>query len=289
MVTQIFVSYSHKNTEFASKLTKDLEREGYEIWLDRMDIKGGSRWDDEIVKALKASQVFLILLSENSAVSQNVKDEIGYAMDRNLHILPVLIEPCEVPFRLRRHQYIDFTKLRYGEGLKNVLENLHTAFPDTEPHPKQKERKLMEPAALAQMVTELLTPFLVKMGESMVMEVGAKLPQKLGKLWGAIANRFQGNPSAVSAASDLAQNAEDPDNQEAFALQLRKMLKGDEEFVDQLTDLLDEAKKESGISVVGNGVVANNNSIAVGKIDIGGNMDGNLTIGNQNQVKRTKK
>ena len=147
----------------------------------------------------------------------------------------------------------------------------------------------MDPAALAQTVTTLLAPFLVKMGESMVTEVGAKLPEKLGKLWGAIANRFQGNPSAAGAASDLAQNAEDPDNQEAFALQLRKMLKGDDEFAYQLTDLLEDARKESGISVVGNGVVANNNSIAVGKIDIGGNMDGNLTIGNENQVNRNKK
>lgn len=289
MAPRIFISYSHKNTDFATKLTKDLEREGYDIWLDQTDIKGGSRWDDEIVKGLNASQAFVILLSKSSAVSQNVKDEIGYAIDQNMHIIPLLIEACEVPFRLRRNQYIDFTMLRYGEGLKAVLENLSTAFPGAELHPKKKERKLMDPAELAQTVTGLLVPLLAKMGESVATEVGAKLPDRIGKLWGAITNRFQGNPSAAGAASDLVQKADDPDNQEAFTLQLRKVLKGDEDFAHHLTDLLEEAKKESGISVVGNGVVANNDSIAVGKIHIGGNMDGNFTIGNQNQINRKKK
>ena len=139
----------------------------------------------------------------------------------------------------------------------------------------------MDPAMLAQTVTGLLTPFLAKMGESMMEEVGAKLPEKIGKIWGAITHRFQENPSAPGAASELAKNAEDTDNQEAFALQLRKVLKGDEDFADLLTDLLKEAKNDPSISVVGNGVVANNNSIAVGKIRIGGNVDGNFTIGNQ--------
>ena len=250
MVPQIFVSYSHKNTKFATKLTKDLEREGYDIWLDSTDIKSGFRWDDEIVKGLNASQVFMILLSETSAASQNVKDEIGYALDRNLHIIPILIEPCEVPFRLRRVQYVNFTTLRYEEGLKAILENLRSALPGVELRPKKKERKPMHPAMLAQTVNGLLAPFLAKMGESMMEEVGAKLPEKIGKIWGAITHRFQENPSAPGAASDLAKNAEDTDNQEAFALQLRKVLKGDEDFADLLTDLLEEAKNDPSISVV---------------------------------------
>ena len=288
MALQIFISYSHKNTEFANKITKDLEGEGYQIWLDSTDIQTGSRWDDGIVKGLNSSQVFMSLLSVPSVASQNVKDEIGYAIDHNMHIVPLLMELCEVPFRLRRVQYIDFTTLPYEEGLKAVLENLHLAFPDLE-RPKKKERKPMDPAVLASTVTGLLAPLLAKMGESMMEEVGAKLPEKIGKLWGAITHRFQGNPSASSTASDLAKNAEDTDNQEAFALQLRKVLKGDEDFAHLLTDLLEEAKKDSSISVVGDGVVANNNSIAVGKIHIGGNMDGNFTIGNQNQVDRKSK
>jgi hypothetical protein len=282
MAPQIFVSYSHKNTDFAKQLTKDLEREGYDIWLDSTDIQTGSRWDDEIVKGLNASEVFMILLSETSAASQNVRDEIGYAVDHNMHIVPLLIEPCEVPFRLRRVQYVDFTTIRYKEGFKAVLEILRAALPDAELQPKKKERKTMDPAELAMTVTNLLAPFLAKMGESMMEEVGAKLPEKIGKVWRAISNRFQGNPSASGAASDLVKDAEDTDNQEAFALQLKKVLKEDADFASTLTDLLGEARES--ISNVGEGAVATGGSIAVSKINIERDMSGNMMIGNNNQI-----
>jgi hypothetical protein len=42
-------------------------------------------------------------------------------MDHNKQILPILLEPCEIPFRLRRIQYVDFTVLKYSEGIQEVL------------------------------------------------------------------------------------------------------------------------------------------------------------------------
>jgi hypothetical protein len=122
MSTQVFISYSHSDAGFATKLAKDLEKAKYAVWFDRTDIQTGSRWDDEIVKGLDASAVFLVLLSKASTASQNVKDEIGYALDHNKKVLPLLTEPCEVPFRLRRVQYVDFTSMKYAEGIKSVLE-----------------------------------------------------------------------------------------------------------------------------------------------------------------------
>lgn len=122
MATQVFVSYSHSDMEFAGRLVKDLEQAGYEAWLDRTDIQTGARWDDEIVRGLDSSEIFLVILSNKSTNSQNVKDEIGYALDHNKQILPLLIEPCEVPFRLRRIQYVDFTALKYREGIESVLQ-----------------------------------------------------------------------------------------------------------------------------------------------------------------------
>jgi hypothetical protein len=39
--------------------------------------------------------------------SKNVLDEVSYALDAGRPVLPLLIEECEVHFRLRRIQYID--------------------------------------------------------------------------------------------------------------------------------------------------------------------------------------
>jgi hypothetical protein len=285
MATQIFISYSHSDMEFASKLTKDLEQAGYEVWLDRTDIQTGARWDDEIVKGLNASEIFLVILSNKSTASQNVKDEIGYAMDHNKQIVPILLEACEVPFRLRRVQYVDFTALKFEEGMKKVLTILKSFMPNQEVElkikPAAKKEKLMDPVTVAATVTTLLAPYLVKMGESAMQEVGKKMPEKIGKLWEAISNRFKGNPAAAGAADDLIKNAEDTDNQQAFELQLKKALKEDEEFAGALQALLKEAQKEAqgSITNTGDGAVATNGSMAVGKVAITGNV-GNLTISN---------
>ena len=104
-----FISYSRADSDFVVRLAKDLKTAGLDVWLDQLDIPTGSRWDDELESALRTCSTFLIVLSPNSIKSQNVKDEIGYAIDAGKHILPVMIKQCEVPFRLRRFQFVDFT------------------------------------------------------------------------------------------------------------------------------------------------------------------------------------
>jgi hypothetical protein len=131
-----FISYSRANSDFAVRLAKDLKASGHEVWLDQLDIPTGSRWDDELEKALRTCSTFLIILSPESIKSQNVKDEIGYAIDTGKHILPLMIKQCEVPFRLRRFQYVDFTKddldeykerLRETKALLSNTQELPTA------------------------------------------------------------------------------------------------------------------------------------------------------------------
>ena len=286
MSTQIFISYSHFDMEFAGRLTKELERAGYEVWFDRTDIQTGTRWDDEIVKGLNASEIFLVLLSNKSTASQNVKDEIGYAMDHAKQILPILLETCEVPFRLSRVQYVDFTALKFNEGIQKVLTILKSFTPNQEvkskAKPSAKKEKNMDPTTLALTATTLLAPYLAKLGESFMEEAGARLPDKVGKVWEMITARFKGNPTASSVANDLVKKADDTDHQEAFALQLKKSLKEDEEFASALQAMLKEAQGQ--ISNVGDGAVATNGSIGVGKIEIGGDVSGNIVVGNNNQV-----
>jgi hypothetical protein len=119
-----FISYSRTNKEFATKLAKGLRSAGYPIWFDLMDIPTGSRWDDEVEKALRECSVFMIILTPASIASENVKDEIGYAIDHGKRILPVLLENCEVPLRLRRFQYVDFTTKSFEEGFESAKELL---------------------------------------------------------------------------------------------------------------------------------------------------------------------
>ncbi|MEO7838040.1 MAG: toll/interleukin-1 receptor domain-containing protein [Anaerolineales bacterium] len=129
-----FISYSRDNSDFAVRLAKDLRMAGYDIWLDQLDIHTGARWDDEVEKALEKSTTFLMILTPESIQSQNVKDEVGYAIDNGKYILPVLLKPCKIPFRLRRFQFVDFTNQPYQESLteiQDLLSNTNANQPAT--------------------------------------------------------------------------------------------------------------------------------------------------------------
>jgi formylglycine-generating enzyme required for sulfatase activity len=115
-----FLSYSRVNKDFALRLAKELKAEGFYVWLDQLDIPAGARWDREVEKALKECEIFMIIITQASTESENVLDEIGYAIDKGKRILPVLLENCEIPLRLRRFQYADFTGASFDEGLESA-------------------------------------------------------------------------------------------------------------------------------------------------------------------------
>jgi hypothetical protein len=106
---RIFFSYSRRDQEFALQLAKDLRSRGVQIWLDQLDIPGGARWDDEIEAAMRVTKTTLVILSPDSVASEHVRDEVNLALRDNDRIIPVLYRACEVPMRLSRMQYVDFT------------------------------------------------------------------------------------------------------------------------------------------------------------------------------------
>jgi TIR domain len=105
----IFFSYSRDNSEFVLDLAKKLRAAGRNVWLDQLDIETGERWDRSIEEALEKADVLLVVLSKTSVESNNVMDEVSFALEEGKRVLPVLYEDCDIPFRLRRLQFADFT------------------------------------------------------------------------------------------------------------------------------------------------------------------------------------
>jgi len=118
--SKIFFSYSRMDSVFALRLAKDIREAGADIWIDQLDIPAGSRWDVEVENALANASCVLVILSPFSQASENVQDEIAYALDSGKKIIPVVLENCMVHFRLRRLKHIDFTK-NYNQGLDQLL------------------------------------------------------------------------------------------------------------------------------------------------------------------------
>jgi hypothetical protein len=118
-----FVSYSREDADFALKLVKDLRSKGVDVWIDQLDIPPGELWDRAVERALKSCECLLVILSPASVQSENVLDEVTFALEKNKQIVPVLHKTCEIPFRLLRLQHINFTK-NCQDGLIDLLKTL---------------------------------------------------------------------------------------------------------------------------------------------------------------------
>jgi hypothetical protein len=122
----VFLSYARRDSEFALKLIRDLGSLGVAVWMDDHDVPGGSRWDEAIPDAVTGCSALLVVLSPESVKSHNVLDEVGLALDQGKRVLPVLFETCDIPFRLRRIQYIDCSR-EYARGLASLERALRAA------------------------------------------------------------------------------------------------------------------------------------------------------------------
>ena len=125
---KIFCSYARVDTEFVLKLANDLRSAGVRLWIDQLDIPPGDRWDSAVENALMASSCLLVVLSPASVISQNVLDEIAFALENKKKIVPVLHSRCAIPFRIQRLQYIDFTAT-YNHGFAQLLRTLNDLQP----------------------------------------------------------------------------------------------------------------------------------------------------------------
>ena len=74
-------------------------------------------------KALSECPRMLVLLSPAAVSSENVLDEISFALDECRTLIPVLYRECPMPPRLRRLQRVDL-RSNYSQGLNALLHRL---------------------------------------------------------------------------------------------------------------------------------------------------------------------
>lgn len=118
-----FFSYARDDSQFALRLARDLRSSGASVWLDQLDIAPGQHWDLSVEQAVRACTRMLVILSPASVESNNVMDEVSFALEEGKSVIPVLHRDCVIPFRLRRMQYVDM-RTEYENGLERLLKTL---------------------------------------------------------------------------------------------------------------------------------------------------------------------
>ena len=91
----IFLSYAHKDSARVIQEIDRLNKLGFHVWYDE-GIAPGNEWTDEIAEALEKSSLFLVMMTPNAAQSDNVQNEINYAVDEKKPFLAVHLEETEL-------------------------------------------------------------------------------------------------------------------------------------------------------------------------------------------------
>ncbi len=138
-----FISYSHHDKQFVDQLVQNLESCGVACWYAPRNVVG--RYAKAICDAIENSKVFLLILSEHSAVSNHVLNEVEMVYNmRTRDNREILIEPLcinstdldskefdEIMYYIRRINFITPTQsatpqefvsqlLSINKGLLNI-------------------------------------------------------------------------------------------------------------------------------------------------------------------------
>lgn len=89
---KVFISYSRRDKETAEHLCNILKENGIEYWIDKEGIYSSSNYKELIVDAIEVSKAVIFISSTNSNASINVIREIGYAVNMNKPILPLMLD-----------------------------------------------------------------------------------------------------------------------------------------------------------------------------------------------------
>jgi hypothetical protein len=127
-MAHLFISYSRRDSEFVDRLIAALERYGFQTWEDVKALAGGDIWKAAISKAVRECDAFLVILSPQSASSENVSKELAIATKHARRILPVMYQGCKIPdkmeYDLAELQWADFVGPPFDEALDKLVRAL---------------------------------------------------------------------------------------------------------------------------------------------------------------------
>jgi formylglycine-generating enzyme required for sulfatase activity len=136
---QVFISYANEkgdnindgsDRQIADMICSALESEHIRCWIDHRDIMPGEKWVNAMFNAVEQSKIMVLVFSENANRSQWVEDEITYALDEKIRIIPFRVEKVIPRGALRvlkvRSQWIDAQQPTRQNDLKRLVDAVHT-------------------------------------------------------------------------------------------------------------------------------------------------------------------
>ena len=117
----IFLSYNREDAAIAKLYADAFAAAGLEVWWD-LTLQSGEAYDEVTEAALRGAKAVVVLWSPRSVASRWVRAEASIAGE-NGTLVPVMIEPCDLPVMFRLTQTANLAALaRRGrrQGLAGI-------------------------------------------------------------------------------------------------------------------------------------------------------------------------
>lgn len=131
---KIFLCHASDDKPTVRDLYRQLCAEGWlDVWLDEEKLLPGQEWDLEIERAVEEADVVLVTLSTNSVDKEGyIQRELRFVLniadqkpEGAIFIIPIRLNDCPAPRRLRNWQYVDyFPRDRRKWAYERILQSL---------------------------------------------------------------------------------------------------------------------------------------------------------------------
>lgn len=124
----LFISYAHADTSQVQDIEEHLFDCGYDVWVDYNSIRIGHKWRDEIRLGIRASKVFIVVVTPNSAGSIEVKKEIDEAHRQDKTIVPLILGDGMEDLAVDPKHGVDFRNVRRTVALDALVAKLEESL-----------------------------------------------------------------------------------------------------------------------------------------------------------------
>jgi hypothetical protein len=179
---RVFLCHASQDKLVVRELYQRLLAEGWiDPWLDQEKLLPGQDWDLEIEKAVESADAVIVFLSTESVTKEGyVQKELRKVLDialekpeETIFVIPLRLDDCELPRKLRARQAVDYFPVDGQEQVyQRVLQSLHIRFRQLN-NQIQKTQEISEEIKLpAKSVYERMIELVSTKGKGTVDAVG---------------------------------------------------------------------------------------------------------------------
>jgi hypothetical protein len=151
----VFLCHASQDKPVVRELYQRFGAEGWiDPWLDEEKLLPGQDWDLEIEKAVEAADAVIVCVSNRSVTKEGyVQKEIRKVLDialekpeESIFIIPLRLDECELPRRLRAWHYVDyFPAERRSRAYQRLLKSLQLRLDQLQPGEALAKEERPEP------------------------------------------------------------------------------------------------------------------------------------------------